>query len=77
LKYEEDPRCDAWANFYGRLKEIKDYHFQYTAPNSQIEYQKPDWYIENCFRPPFGEPVFSGEEMDGKYVDMEIFYHEY
>jgi len=43
----------------------------------QVEYQKPEWYTENCLKAPLQEPSFSGEEMDGKYVDMEIFYHDY
>jgi hypothetical protein len=50
----EDPgaKPDVWRNFYGRLKEIKEYHKNFTPPNASIEYRTPKLILDRCFLPP-------------------------
>jgi hypothetical protein len=45
-------RPDTWKNFYGRLREIKEYHRTYTPANATIEYRAPKYIAERCFLPP-------------------------
>lgn len=66
---------DIWFNFYERLKEIREYHKKYNPtanPTNTVDYIR-----ENVFQPPFKEPFFTGEEMQGKFVDMNDLYQQF
>jgi hypothetical protein len=49
---DETAKPDLWRNFYGRLKEIKDYHKSYTPTQAMIDYKSPRLIAERCFYPP-------------------------
>lgn len=53
-KQAADPtaKTDVWKNFYGKLKEIKEYHKAYTPLNALVEYKSPKLIVDRCFLPP-------------------------
>ena len=65
-------KFDVWTNFYDRIREIKDYHKRYN-PLSIVQSGVASMR-ESIFSPPFREPDFSGEENQGRYVDMNLLY---
>jgi len=68
---------DIWHNFYEKVKEIKEYHKKFNVANLNIETHGPEWFLETVFDPPFKRPFFTGEENNGKYVDMHHLYLEF
>lgn len=63
--------------FYSKLKETQEYHKNFTPFGAKIEYKGPKLLLDRAFQPPRAPPAFSGEESDGKYVDMEVLYQEF
>jgi len=68
---------DVWLNFYDRLKDIKDYHKKYIPAGTLYQGRDPEYYIETAFEPPFEKPKFTGEEANGKFVDLHSLYLEF
>ncbi|KAM3145716.1 hypothetical protein pb186bvf_002262 [Paramecium bursaria] len=66
---------DVWENFYERYREIKDYHKK--ANSIQVTQNKVEFYFAQAFAPPFREPFFSGEEHNGRYLDLIGNYKEF
>lgn len=66
---------DVWANFYDRLKEIRQYHRKY---NPQITHTNTVDYIrENAFSAPNKFPEFSGQENNGKFLDLNLCHQQF
>jgi len=68
---------DVWLNFYDRLKDIKDYHRKYIPQGTMYQPRDDEYFINNVFEPPFEKPQFTGEEANGKFVDMHNLYLEF
>ena len=66
---------DILTNFYKRLVEINEYYKKYNP--EVIAPQTVASIREQCFQPPYHEPYFTGEENQGKFVDMNFLHQEY
>jgi len=77
LSVNPDRPPDVWTNFYEKLKGIKEYHKKYVLPGTLSKPRNVDYFIDNIFEPPFSKPAFTGEEANGKYVDMHHLYLEF
>lgn len=71
------PKREPLKCFYTKLKELQDYHRNFTPAGAKIEYKGAKVMLDRVFQAPRAPPAFSGEESDGKYVDMEVLYHEF
>jgi splicing factor 3A subunit 3 len=68
---------DVWLNFYDRLKDIKDYHKKYIPAGTPYQARSDDYFVDSVFEPPFEKPKFTGEEANGKFVDLHHLYLEF
>lgn len=60
---------NAFGSFYNSLKETKDYHLRF--PNSEVRHGPSVMSEMAC------TVEFSGEEMNGKYLDLHSFHEDY
>ncbi|KRX07695.1 hypothetical protein PPERSA_11244 [Pseudocohnilembus persalinus] len=67
--------ADVWINFYEKIKEIRQYHKKHA--NVSVAPTTVDSIREQVFSPPNQAPDFTGEEGNGKYVDMDKYFQEY
>ncbi|KAL4436431.1 hypothetical protein ABPG74_002997 [Tetrahymena malaccensis] len=66
---------DIWYNFQQRLKDIKEYYKKHQNQNIQVI--DKEFLKKSVFSPPYSEPLFSADEQQGKYVDLNVLYYEF
>lgn len=75
--YNPQKAPDVWMNFYDKLKDIKDYHKKFIAPGTLFETRTEEYFVDRVFDPPHEKPQFTGEEANGKFVDMHNLFLEF
>lgn len=68
---------DVWTSFYDKVKEVKDYHRRFSVNQGLPEVQNAQWFYQQGFSNDRSDKLFSGEEDQGKRVDMHEHYVKY
>lgn len=59
------------------LNLIKDYHRKFNLTASHLEKYNPNNIYDGAFQAPYKEPQFSGEENQGRCIDLHNYYQEF
>eukprot|EP00916_Digyalum_oweni_P016850 GHVL01027659.1.p1 GENE.GHVL01027659.1~~GHVL01027659.1.p1 ORF type:complete len:520 (+),score=103.95 GHVL01027659.1:200-1759(+) len=69
----KDGTEDVWANFYDRLRDIKEYHRRFLETNSDPPGDRSaETILDEIYQNGNGENLFTGEENMGKTVDLTL-----
>jgi len=65
---------DVWANFYGKVKEIKDYYRSHGAGLKVPQQRDCKFFAEKALEAESSDTAFSGEEGHGQFLDLQTAY---